>query len=71
MQVACVMPIVVKIANPHACRPDDAAGREKQYFWRVYDKARGDIAFIIDAKDVSRANWMRYVPDSIGKNMAR
>ena len=50
-------------------RPDDATGREKKYFWRVYDKARGAIAFYIDGKDTSRANWMRYVLPAYRRSM--
>ena len=53
----------------HPRRPDDATGREKKYFWRVYDKARGAIAFYIDGKDTARANWMRYVLPAYRRSM--
>jgi uncharacterized C2H2 Zn-finger protein len=42
-------------------RPADANGRDKKYFWRVYDKSAGSVAFFVDGKDTERANWMRYV----------
>lgn len=34
---------------------------DRKYFWRVYDKQSEKVAFFVDGKDVSRANWMRYV----------
>jgi len=34
---------------------------DRKYFWRVYDKSKNDFAFVIDGKDVSKSNWMRYV----------
>lgn len=34
---------------------------DRKYFWRVYDKSTNEVDFFVDGKDVSRANWMRYV----------
>ena len=43
--------------------PEDQvpATMDRKYFWRVYDKQSEKVAFFVDGKDVSRANWMRYV----------
>ena len=37
-------------------RPEEAGCRDKKYFWRVYDKSAGCIAFYIDGKDTDRAH---------------
>lgn len=45
---------------------------DKKYFWRVFDRLRNSVMWIRDGKDVTRANWMRYVQPAYhgqGQNM--
>ena len=38
---------------------------DKKHFWRVHDRY-SSVKFIIDGKDVTKANWMRHVQPSKG-----
>lgn len=40
---------------------DVTAASDRKYFWRVYNLETDKIRFVVDGKDVRRANWMRYV----------
>ena len=45
------------------CPPEDAqnVNLDKKYFWRIYDRPNSQVQFIVDGKDVTKANWMRHV----------
>ena len=50
--------------------PDEAARLpEKTYFYRVYDLEINEVLFVIDGKDTSKSNWMRYVPPAFNASM--
>ena len=38
---------------------------DKKHFWRVHDRY-SSVKFIIDGKDVTKANWMRHVQPAQG-----
>ena len=38
---------------------------DKKHFWRVHDRY-SSVKFIIDGKDVTKANWMRHVQPAKG-----
>ena len=42
---------------------------DKKYFWRVYDRLKNQVMFILDGKDITQANWIRHVqPAFQGEN---
>ena len=57
-------PIVGKIITPHEVTPD----MDRKHFWKIFNKATGGVSFIRDAKDVTVANWMRYVQPGCGED---
>ena len=56
-------PVVGRIITPHEVNPE----MDKKYFWKIFNKDLGTVSFIRDGKDVSVANWMRYVQPGDGK----
>ena len=55
-------PVVGRIITPHEVSPE----MDKKYFWKIFNKDLGTVSFIRDGKDVSVANWMRYVQPGDG-----